>query len=111
MLSEIKKNPVIFKRKIKCLINSHIIIDNEYIPIDTIATEEDINKIMKTFPDYYNYHKYNELVYLSTLVNQNYSANNIQLEYNKPIKYEIQFKNDWSDKYIISTINPLEILR
>jgi len=64
---------------------------------------------MKTFPDYYNYHKYNELVYLSTLVNQNYSANNIQLEYNKPIKYEIQFKNDWSDKYIISTINPLEI--
>jgi hypothetical protein len=109
MLSEIKKNPVIFKRKIKCLINSHIIIDNEYIPIDTIATEEDINKIMKTFPDYYNYHKYNELVYLSTLVNQNYSANNIQLEYNKPIKYEIQFKNDWSDKYIISTINPLEI--
>jgi hypothetical protein len=109
MLSKIKKNSVIFKRKIKCLINSHIIVDNEYIPIDTIATENDINEIMKTFPDYYNSHKYNELVYLSTLVNSNYSANNIELEYNKPIKYDIEFKNDWSDKYIISTMNPLEI--
>ena len=109
MLSQIKKNSVIFKRKIKCLINSHIIADNEYIPIDTIATENDINEIMKTFPDYYNSHKYNELVYLSTLVNSNYSAGDIQLEYNKPIKYDIEFKNDWSDKYRISTINPLEI--
>uniref|UniRef100_A0A6C0ETW0 VWFA domain-containing protein n=1 Tax=viral metagenome TaxID=1070528 RepID=A0A6C0ETW0_9ZZZZ len=109
MLSQIKKNPVIFKRKIKCLINSHIIADDEYIPIDNIATEKNINEIMKTFPDYYNSHKYNELVYLSTLVNSNYSAGDIQLDYNKEIKYDIEFKNDWSDKYIISTINPLEI--
>ena len=107
MLSQIKKNPVIFKRKMKCLINSHIIVDDEYIPVDKIATEKDINEIMKTFPDYYNSHKYNELVYLSTLVNSNYSAGDIQ--YNKEIKYDIEFKNDWSDKYIISTINPLEI--
>ena len=109
MLSQIKKNPVIFKRKMKCLINSHIIADDEYIPIDKIATEKDINEIMKTFPDYYNSHKYNELVYLSTLVNSNYSAGDIQLDYNKEIKYNIEFKNDWSDKYIIPTINPLEI--
>lgn len=107
MLSEIKKNPVNFKRKIKCLINSHIIADDEYIPIDTIATEDDINKIMKTFPEYYNYHKYNELVYLSTLVNSNYSANNIQIENN--IIYDIKFKNDWSNEYVITTIKPLEI--
>ena len=109
MLSQIKKNPVSFKRKMKCLINSHIIANDEYIPVDKIATEKDINEIMKTFPDYYNSHKYNELVYLSTLVNPNYSACNIQLEYNKPINYDIEFKNDWSDKYIISTINPLKI--
>jgi hypothetical protein len=109
MLSLIKKNPVIFKRKIKCLINSHIIADDEYIPIDNIATEKDINEIMKTFPDYYNYHKYNELVYLSTLVNSNYSAGNCNIQYNKEIKYDNEFKNDWSDKYIIPTINPLEI--
>lgn len=109
MLSQIKKNPINFKRKIKCLINSHIIADDEYIPIDTIATENDINEIMKTLPEYYNYHKYNELIYLSTLVNSNYSANNIQLEYNKPIKYDIQFKKDWSSEYIINTIKPLEI--
>jgi len=109
MLSLIKKNPVIFKRKIKCLINSHIIADDEYIPVDNIATEKDINEIMKTFPDYYNSHKYNELVYLSTLVNSNYSASNCNIQYNKEIKYDIEFKNDWSDKYIISTINPLEI--
>lgn len=109
MLSQIKKNPVIFKRKMKCLINSHIIVDDEYIPVDKIANEKEINEIMKTFPDYYNSHKYNELVYLSTLVNSNYSAGDIQLEYNKEIKYDIEFKNDWSEKYIIPTINPLEI--
>jgi hypothetical protein len=109
MLSLIKKNPVIFKRKIKCLINSHIIADDEYIPVDNIATEKELNEIMKTFPDYYNSHKYNELVYLSTLVNSNYSAGNCNIQYNKEIKYDIEFKNDWSDKYIISTINPLEI--
>jgi hypothetical protein len=109
MLSLIKKNPVIFKRKIKCLINSYIIADDEYIPVDKIATEKDINEIMKTFPDYYNSHKYNELIYLSTLVNSNYSAGNCNIQYNKEIKYNIEFKNDWSDKYIISTINPLEI--
>jgi hypothetical protein len=109
MLSQIKKNPVIFKRKMKCLINSHIIVDDEYIPVDKIANEKELNEIMKTFPDYYNSHKYNELVYLSTLVNSNYSAGDIQLEYNKEIKYDIEFKNDWSEKYIIPTINPLEI--
>lgn len=109
MLSQIKKNPVIFKRKMKCLINSHIIVDDEYIPVDKIANETELNEIMKTFPDYYNSHKYNELVYLSTLVNSNYSAGDIQLEYNKEIKFDIEFKNDWSEKYIITTINPLEI--
>jgi hypothetical protein len=109
MLSQIKKNSVIFKRKMKCLINSHIIVDDEYIPVDKIANEKELNEIMKTFPDYYNSHKYNELVYLSTLVNSNYSAGDIQLEYNKEIKYDIEFKNDWSEKYIIPTINPLEI--
>jgi len=109
MLSQIKKNPVIFKRKMKCLINSHIIVDDDYIPVDKIANETELNEIMKTFPDYYNSHKYNELVYLSTLVNSNYSAGDIQLEYNKEIKFDIEFKNDWSEKYIITTINPLEI--
>ena len=109
MLSQIKKNPVIFKRKMKCLINSHIIVDDEYIPVDKIANEKELDEIMKTFPDYYNSHKYNELVYLSTLVNSNYSAGDIQLEYNKEIKFDIEFKNDWSEKYIITTINPLEI--
>jgi hypothetical protein len=107
--SLVKKDSKGFKRKFKCLINSYIIADNEYIPIDNIATEKDINEIMKTFPDYYNSHKYNELVYLSTLVNSNYSAGNCNIQYNKEIKYDIEFKNDWSDKYIISTINPLEI--
>ena len=95
MVSQHKKNPVLFKRKMKCLVNSHIIADDEYIPIDNIATEKDINEIMKTFPDYYNSHNYNELVYLSSLVNSNSN--------------DTEFKNDWSEKYVITTINPLEI--
>lgn len=110
MLSLVKKDLKGFKRKIKCLINSHIIVDNEYIPIDKIATKKDIDDIMKTFPEYYQSHTYNELIYLSTLVNRNLSANAIQLEYNKPIEYDVKFENDWSDKYIITdTIEPLKI--
>ena len=54
-------------KTMKCLINSHIIVDDEYIPVDKIANEKELDEIMKTFPDYYNSHKYNELVYLSTL--------------------------------------------
>lgn len=109
MLSLIKRDSIGFKRKFKCLINSHIIADNEYIPVDKIATKEDINEIMETFPDYYTTHEYNELIYLSTLVNPNYSANMIQLEYNKPINYNEIFQNDWSDNYNVNSLNPLTI--
>ena len=109
MLSLIKKDSVGFKRKFKCLINSHMIADNEYIPVDKIATKKDIDEIMTTFPDYYTKNQCNELIYLSTLVNPNYSAGVIQLEYNKPINYDAEFKNDWSEKYIVAIPNPLPI--
>ena len=52
---------------------------------------------------------YNELIYLSNLVNPNYSANVINLEYNKPIIYDAKFENDWSEKYIVNKPNPLKI--
>ena len=109
MLSLVKKDLKGFKRKIKCLINSYIYVDNEYIPIDKIATKKDIDDIMKTFPEYYQSHTYNELIYLSTLVNRNLSANAIQLKYNKPIEYDVKFENDWSDRYIITKPEPLNI--
>lgn len=109
MLSLIKKDSFGFKRKFKCLINSHMIADGEYIPVDKIATKKDIDEIMATFPDYYTKNEYNELIYLSNLVNPNYSANVIQIEYNKPINYNAIFENDWSDKYIVTTPRPLNI--
>ena len=64
---------------------------------------------MKTFPEYYQTNQSNELIYLSTLVNRNLSANAIQLEYNKPIEYDVKFKNDWCDNYIITKPEPLKI--
>jgi hypothetical protein len=109
MLSLVKKDSKGFKRKFKCLINSYIIADNEYIPIDKIATKTDIDEIMKTFPDYYKTNNVNELIYLSTIVNKNLSANAILLEFNKPIEYDVKFNNEWSDKYIISKPEPLKI--
>jgi hypothetical protein len=109
MLSLVKKDSKGFKRKFKCLINSYIIADNEYIPIDKIATKTDIDEIMKTFPDYYKTNNANELIYLSTIVNKNISANSILLEFNKPIEYDVKFNNEWSDKYIISKPEPLKI--
>jgi hypothetical protein len=109
MLSLVKKDSKGFKRKFKCLINSYIIADNEYIPVDKIATKTDIDEIMKTFPDYYKTNNVNELIYLSSIVNRNLSANAIILEYNKPIKYDVNFNNEWSDKYIVSKPEPLKI--
>lgn len=109
MLSLIKKDSIGFKRKFKCLINSHMIADNEYIPVDKIATKKDIDEIMETFPKYYTTQAYNELIYLSTLVNPNYSACVIQLEYNKPINYDAKFENDWSEEYIVMTPKPHNI--
>jgi len=109
MLSLIKRDSIGFKRKFKCLINSHIIADDEYIPVDKIATKKDIDDIMATFPDYYTKNEYHELIYLSDLVKPNYSANIIQLDYNKPIIYSAEFENDWSEKYIVNAPRPLEI--
>ena len=109
MLSLIKRDSIGFNRKFKCLINSHIIADDEYIPVDKIATKKEIDEIMATFPDYYTKNEYNELIYLSKLVKPNYSANIIQLDYNKPIIYDAKFENDWSEKYIVNAPRPLEI--
>ena len=108
MLKCIKKNAMKFRTIMKCLVNSYITTENKVmIPIDNEATDDDVAKIIDKLPVYYKDLPKNELLYISTLVNPNYSASNINIAYNQPITYTQPFVRDWG--YDVKNVKPLDI--
>ena len=94
MLSLIKKDSSDFHLRIKCLTNDYYETDKQIIPIDYQISDNKLMKILNTFPDYYKKVSINDLVYLSTLVNPNYSASYIVI---KSFPYDYLFKYEWKD--------------
>lgn len=93
MLSLIKKDKETFTNKIKCLTNNYIEYNNTIILIDEQTPDDKLETILNSFPNYYKNVSINELIYISTLVNPNYSANDIIINNENNVNY--LFKKSW----------------
>jgi len=120
MLQICKKNTIEFNNHIQCLKQNYIkvnvdnlspkVIESEkvvrYVPIDGMPSQEQIDEILKFFPDYYRRVPISTLYAIGNMVNPNLSASDIKLspyqKYNV-VKSDVNWELYKLDEYNPST--------